>query len=166
MYEISPPKSRDVKDIHVHVHIRNIPYIRGYFRNVKVPSSRYKRGCGGTCKGTHNFGGVSSLLEIICLFFRELCSRLERSCILSSCTSVFGDPFLASTVFHSKNNSWCHHRRGRRRTPPLRPIKKTTIKTKTTESLTFVNLQTSQTKNEEQNLRPSKRQELEKQYTS
>jgi hypothetical protein len=33
----------DVKDIHVCVHIRNIPWIRGYFRNVKDPSSPYKR---------------------------------------------------------------------------------------------------------------------------
>jgi hypothetical protein len=32
-----PRKSRDVKDVHVHVHTRNIPYIRGYFRNVKSP---------------------------------------------------------------------------------------------------------------------------------
>jgi hypothetical protein len=36
-------------------------------------------------------------------------------------------------VFQPKNNSRCHRRRGRRRTLPLRPIKKTTIKTKTTE---------------------------------
>jgi hypothetical protein len=83
-----PRKSRDVKDIHVHVHIRNILYIRGYFRDVKVHSSSYKRGREGTCKGIHNFWGVSSLLEILCLFFRELCSRVERSCILSSCTPV------------------------------------------------------------------------------
>jgi hypothetical protein len=33
------------------------------------------------------------------------------------------------------------------------------------ESLKFLNLQTSQTRNEEQNLRPSKEQELRRQHT-
>jgi hypothetical protein len=28
---------------------------QGYFRNVKVPSSPYKRGREGTCKRIHNF---------------------------------------------------------------------------------------------------------------
>jgi hypothetical protein len=51
----------DVKDIHVHVHTRNIPWVWGYFRNVKVPSSPYKRGREGTCKRIHNFWGLSSL---------------------------------------------------------------------------------------------------------
>jgi hypothetical protein len=37
-----PENVWDVKDIHVHVHTRNIPKFRGYFRNVKVPSSPYK----------------------------------------------------------------------------------------------------------------------------
>jgi hypothetical protein len=32
-----------------------------HFRNVKVPSSPYKRGREGTCKRTHNFWGLSSL---------------------------------------------------------------------------------------------------------
>jgi hypothetical protein len=32
-----PRKSLDVKDIHVHVHTRNIPWIRGYSRDVKIP---------------------------------------------------------------------------------------------------------------------------------
>jgi hypothetical protein len=68
-------------------------------------------------------------------------------------------------VFQPKNNSRCHHRRGRRRTFPLRPIQKTTTKTKTTESLTFLNVQTSQIRNEEQNSRPSKEQELRRQTT-
>jgi hypothetical protein len=40
----------DEKDILVCVHIRNILWARGRFRNVKVPSSPYKRGCEGTCK--------------------------------------------------------------------------------------------------------------------
>jgi hypothetical protein len=40
----------DEKDIHVCVHIRNILRVRGCSRNVKVPSSPYKRGCEGTCK--------------------------------------------------------------------------------------------------------------------
>jgi hypothetical protein len=44
-----------------------IHYIRGYFRIVKVPSSPYKRGREGTCKGVHNFWGEYKLLEILCL---------------------------------------------------------------------------------------------------
>jgi hypothetical protein len=51
----------DVKDIHVHVHTRNILCVRGCFRNVKVPLSPYKRGREGTCKRIHNFWGLSSL---------------------------------------------------------------------------------------------------------
>jgi hypothetical protein len=50
----------DVKDIHVCVHIGNIPWIRGYFWNVKVPSSPYKRGRKGTCKRIRNFWGLRS----------------------------------------------------------------------------------------------------------
>jgi hypothetical protein len=46
--------------------------------------SPYKRGREGTCKGIHNFCGESGLLEILCLLFRELSSRLEHSSILSS----------------------------------------------------------------------------------
>jgi hypothetical protein len=64
----------DVKDIHVHVHTRNIPWVRGYFQNVKVPSSPYKRGHEGTCKIIHNFWGLSSLWEIPCLLLRHLCT--------------------------------------------------------------------------------------------
>jgi hypothetical protein len=51
----------DVKDIHVHVHTRNILWVRGCFRNVKVPLSPYKRGREGTCKSIHNFWSLSSL---------------------------------------------------------------------------------------------------------
>jgi hypothetical protein len=51
----------DVKDIHVHVHTMNIPWVREYFRNVKVPSSPYKRGREGTCKSIHNFWDLGSL---------------------------------------------------------------------------------------------------------
>jgi hypothetical protein len=61
----------DVKYIHVCVHIRNIPWIRGYFRNVKVPSSSHKRGHEGTYKRTHKFWGLSSLWETLCLFLRH-----------------------------------------------------------------------------------------------
>jgi hypothetical protein len=43
----------DEKDILICVHIRNILRARGCFRNVKVPSSPYKRGREGTCKDTH-----------------------------------------------------------------------------------------------------------------
>jgi hypothetical protein len=51
----------DVKGIHVHVHTRNILWVRGCFRNVKVHSSPYKRGREGTYKRTHNFWGLNSL---------------------------------------------------------------------------------------------------------
>jgi hypothetical protein len=43
------------KDILVCVHIRNILWARGCFRNVKVPLSPYKRGREGTCKQIHKF---------------------------------------------------------------------------------------------------------------
>jgi hypothetical protein len=48
----------DVKDVYVCVHIRNILRAQGCFRNVKVPSSPYKRGCEGTCKRIHYFGNL------------------------------------------------------------------------------------------------------------
>jgi hypothetical protein len=47
----------DVKDIRVRVHTRNILWVRGCFRNVKVPSPPYKRGREGTCKRIHSFWG-------------------------------------------------------------------------------------------------------------
>jgi hypothetical protein len=58
--------------------------------------------------------------------------------------------------------------------PPQKRSKKNTSadtnqedhhKMKTMKSLTFLNLQTSQTRNKEQNLRPSKEQELRRQHT-
>jgi hypothetical protein len=74
---------------------------------------------------------------------------------------VFGDlirffgypPTLAPTVFQPKNNSRCHHRRDPRRTFRLRQIKKSSILLKAMKSLSFLNLQTSQIKNGEQNLK-------------
>jgi hypothetical protein len=75
-----PRKSRDVKDIYVCVHTGNIPQTRGYFRNVKVPSSPYKRGREGTCKRIHNFWGEHRLSEILCLPFAVLVT-----CVLDSC---------------------------------------------------------------------------------
>jgi hypothetical protein len=60
-------KSRDVKDVCV------FPRFKGYFRNVKVPSSPYKRGRMGTCKEVHNFWGEYKLSKIPCLsWIREL----------------------------------------------------------------------------------------------
>jgi hypothetical protein len=56
-----------VRDIHVHVHTRNILWVRGCFRNVKVPSPPYKRGREGTCKRIHNFWCLDSVYEILCL---------------------------------------------------------------------------------------------------
>jgi hypothetical protein len=51
------------------------------------------------------------------------------------------------------------HRRGRRRTFQLRQIKKSTIMLKAMKSLSFLNLQTSQIKNGEQNLKMKARAE-------
>jgi hypothetical protein len=51
----------DVKDIHVHVHTRNIPWVRGYFRNLKVHSSPYKRGARARVKSFTTFEVFSSL---------------------------------------------------------------------------------------------------------
>jgi hypothetical protein len=62
-------------------------------------------------------------------------------------------PTLAPTVFQPKNNSRCHHRRDPRRTFQLRQIKKSSIMLKEMKSLSFPNLQTSQIKNREQNLK-------------
>jgi hypothetical protein len=45
----------DEKDIHVCVHIRNIRWARGCFRNVKVPSSPYKRGREGARARVNGF---------------------------------------------------------------------------------------------------------------
>jgi hypothetical protein len=64
---------------------------------------------------------------------------------------IFGyPPTLAPTVFQPKNNSRCHHRRSPRRTLQLRRVSKITIVLKEMRSLSFLNLQTSQIKNEEQ----------------
>jgi hypothetical protein len=45
----------DVKDIRVHIHTRNILWVRGCFRNVKVPSSPYKRAARARVKGFTTF---------------------------------------------------------------------------------------------------------------
>jgi hypothetical protein len=57
----------DEKDILVCVHIRNILWAWGRFRNVKVPSSPYKRGREGTCKRIQTFGSCAIDWEIHCL---------------------------------------------------------------------------------------------------
>jgi hypothetical protein len=51
----------DVKDICVRVHTRNILWVWGCFRNVKVPSYPYKRGREGMCTRIRNFWDLSSL---------------------------------------------------------------------------------------------------------
>jgi hypothetical protein len=57
----------DEKDILVCVHIRNILWDRGRFRNVKVPSSPYKRGREGTCKWIQTFGTCAIARGTHCL---------------------------------------------------------------------------------------------------
>jgi hypothetical protein len=73
----------DVKDIHVCVHIRNIPWILGYFRNVKLPSSPYKRGTRARVKWLTTFEAWAVLRR----FFVSSCiiCVLERVCIPFSC---------------------------------------------------------------------------------
>jgi hypothetical protein len=75
----------DVKDICVCVHTRNILWVQGYCRNVKVPSSPYKRGREGMCKRIHNFGNLSSLQEILSLPPRRHCTW---TCLLFSLTCL------------------------------------------------------------------------------
>jgi hypothetical protein len=75
----------DVKDTCVCVHTRNIVWVQGYCRNVKVPPSPYKRGCEGTCKRIHNFWGTSYLWEILCLLLLHLRLWLERLHTFFSC---------------------------------------------------------------------------------
>jgi hypothetical protein len=113
----------DVKDIHVCVHIRNIPWIRGYFWNIKVPLSPYKRGARARVKGLTTF----EAWVVFRRFFVSSCiiSEIKRGCILFSCVRGYHlefriPPTLATTAFQPRNNSRCHHRRGRRRTFQLR----------------------------------------------
>jgi hypothetical protein len=74
----------DEKDIFVCVHIKNILWVRGRFRNVKVPSSPYKRGREGTCKRTQIFGTCAIVREIHCLpsslHCVWTCEELSLSC--------------------------------------------------------------------------------------
>jgi hypothetical protein len=73
----------DVKDIRVCVHIRNIPWIRGYFQNVKVPSPPYKRGMRARVKRLTTFEAWAVFRR----FFVSSCiiSVFERVRILFSC---------------------------------------------------------------------------------
>jgi hypothetical protein len=92
----------DVKDIHVHVHTRNILWVRGCFRNVKVLLSPYKIGREGTCKGIHNFWGLSSPWEILCLLLRHCCTW---TCLLYflSCSGI---PYEFSDTPNSSLGQW------------------------------------------------------------
>jgi hypothetical protein len=106
----------DVKDIHVFVHIRNILWARGCFRNVKAPSSPYKRGREGTCKRIHKFWGLSGLWEIL----SSPASSLSLN-VFTVLSHVFGDPFrifgyrqhvtcktisISSTVAYTSGNAF------------------------------------------------------------
>jgi hypothetical protein len=94
-----------------------------------------------------------------------MCASDLNVCIYSS--PVFGDlirifgypPTLAPTVFQPKKQLTMPPQL---RTFQLRLIKKSTTMSKAMKSLSPLNLRTSQIRNEEQNLRPSKRQEPEK----
>jgi hypothetical protein len=63
------------KDILVCVHIRNILRARGCYRNVKVPSSPYKRGRECTCKRIQTF------LELV-LFAERITVSLRPNLVL------------------------------------------------------------------------------------
>jgi hypothetical protein len=72
------------KDILVCVHTRNILWARGCFRNVKVPSSPYKRGREGTCKQIQIFWNLCNLLgESQSLSALTLCLNMLRTLSLS-----------------------------------------------------------------------------------
>jgi hypothetical protein len=59
------------------VHIRNILRARGCYRNVKVPSSPYKREREGTCKRIQTFLGLVLLAESFTVSLRPNL-KLER----------------------------------------------------------------------------------------
>jgi hypothetical protein len=61
----------------------------GHFRNIKVPSSPYKRGCEGTCKRTPNLEGLGSLWGDS---LSPLASLLYLN-VLTVLSLVFGDLF-------------------------------------------------------------------------
>jgi hypothetical protein len=69
------------KDILVCVHIRNILRARVCYRNVKVPSSPYKRGREGTCKRIQTFLGLVLLAESFTVSLRPnlVPERVENS---------------------------------------------------------------------------------------
>jgi hypothetical protein len=69
------------KDIRVCIHIRNILRARGCYRNVKVPSSPYKRGREGTCKRIQTFLGLVLLAEGFTVSLRSnlVLERVENS---------------------------------------------------------------------------------------
>jgi hypothetical protein len=75
----------DEKDIVVCVHIRNILWARGRFRNVKVPSAPYKRGREGTCKWIQTFGTCAAIGRFTVSFrldtvFEHVENSLSLSC--------------------------------------------------------------------------------------
>jgi hypothetical protein len=88
----------DGNDIHVCVHTGNILWARGYFQNVKVPSSPYKRGREGTYKWIHNFGSLSILWEILSLLSRHRCAWTSLLCSLSCVRRSYPDFRIPPTL--------------------------------------------------------------------
>jgi hypothetical protein len=85
---------------------------------------------------------------VLCAF--DLNVGIYPSPVFEDLIRIFGyPPTLVPTVFQPKNNSRCHHRRGRRRTFQLRQTKKSTVMLKAMKSLLPLNPHTSQIKNEE-----------------
>jgi hypothetical protein len=73
------------------VHIRNILRAQGWYRNVKVPSSPYKRGREGTCKFIQTFLGLVLFAESISNSLRPNCvlKRVENSSCVWAVIRIF-----------------------------------------------------------------------------
>jgi hypothetical protein len=83
----------DKKDILVCVHTRNILWAWGCFRNVKVPSSPYKRGARARVNGFRFFGDLRNLLrESQPLSALTLCLNVSKtsSLVLGESSEFFG----------------------------------------------------------------------------
>jgi hypothetical protein len=103
--------------------------------------------------------------------FRRFFISFFVTCVLLFAILVFGDsirfsdpPTLAPTVVSAKKHLTMPPQKKSKKNIPTETDKKSTTMTKTTESLSLQNLHIPQIKNEEQNLRLSKRLELRRQH--
>jgi hypothetical protein len=83
-----PRKSRDAKDVYVHVHTRNIPWIWVYFRDVKSPFvSLLKGGVRACVKGFTTFEASTGFWRLFVSLSRFLWLVFFYSCVRGS--SIF-----------------------------------------------------------------------------